>query len=489
MPQITIPIRGMHCKSCEILVEKSLKNIPGVKNVDVNYRNGIARVSFEGQQPSADVIKQKIADAGYQVGEKEKLPWLSQDPADYKNLFWAGAIILILYYFAKSIGLFNLDVATDNASLFVVLLVGLVAGVSTCMALVGGLVLGMSARHAELHPEATAMQKFRPHLYFNLGRILGYAVLGGIIGLVGSALKPSAQFLGLLTVVVGLVMIFLGLKLVEIFPALRDKTITLPKGLAKLLKINQENREYSHRSTMLTGALTFFLPCGFTQAMQLYAVSTGSFTQGFLIMGLFALGTAPGLLSVGGLSSVFKGKKARLFFAAAGVAVIMLGWLNVANGRHLAFQGRVDAPNPSGNGQTTTGEVQEVRMTQNSYGYSPNQFVVEKGKRVKWIITSTNNFSCASSLVMPKYGISRDLQKGENIIEFTPTQTGEIPFSCSMGMYRGKFIVVDDKGSVSLGGVDTVLAASESPTASGSSCGGAGGGCGGCGMAMMKQTK
>ena len=249
--------------------------------------------------------------------------------------------------------------------------------------------------------------------------------------------------MGLLTIAVGLVMIFLGLKLVEIFPALRDKTITLPKGLAKLLKINQENREYSHRSTMLTGALTFFLPCGFTQAMQLYAVSTGSFTQGFLIMGLFALGTAPGLLTVGGLSSIFKGKKARLFFAAAGVAVIMLGWLNIANGRHLAFQGRVDAPdnNSTNTTQTTSGEVQEVRMTQNSYGYSPNQFVVEKGRRVKWIITSTNNFSCASSLVMPKYGISRDLQKGENIIEFTPTQTGEIPFSCSMGMYRGKFTV------------------------------------------------
>ncbi len=442
MSQIIVPIRGMHCKSCEILVEKSLKEVAGVKSADVNYRNGIARISYDGQQPSADAIKQKISDAGYQVGEKEKLPWLSQDPADYKNLFWAGAILLVLYYFAKSFGLFNLDVATDNASLFVVLLVGLVAGVSTCMALVGGLVLGMSARHAELHPEATTMQKFRPHLYFNFGRILGYAILGGIIGLVGSALKSSAQFLGLLTIAVGLVMIFLGLKLVEIFPALRDKTIALPKGLAKLLKINQENREYSHKSTAITGALTFFLPCGFTQAMQLYAVSTGSFVQGFLIMGIFALGTAPGLLSVGGLSSVFKGKKARLFFAAAGLAVILLGWLNVANGKHLAFQGRVDsADNLNNNTQTATGEVQEVKMTQNSYGYSPNQFVVQKGKRVKWIITSTNNFSCASSLVMPKYGISRDLQKGENIIEFTPTKTGEIPFSCSMGMYRGKFIV------------------------------------------------
>ena len=47
-------------------------------------------------------------------------------------------------------------------------------------------------------------------------------LLGGIIGLVGSALKPSAQYLGLLTIAVGLVMIFLGLKLVEIFPALRE---------------------------------------------------------------------------------------------------------------------------------------------------------------------------------------------------------------------------------------------------------------------------
>ena len=474
MTQIIVPIRGMHCKSCEILVEKSLKEVAGVKSVDVNYRNGIARVSYEGQQPSADVIKQKISDAGYQVGEKEKLLWLSQDPADYKNLFWAGAIILVLYYFAKAIGLFNLDVATDNASLFVVLLVGLVAGVSTCMALVGGLVLGMSARHAELHPEATTMQKFRPHLYFNLGRVVGYAVLGSIIGFVGSALKPSAQFLGILTIAVGLVMIFLGLKLVEIFPALRDKTITLPKGLAKLLNINQENREYSHRSTVITGALTFFLPCGFTQAMQLYAVSTGSFTQGFLIMGIFALGTAPGLLTVGGLSSVFKGKKARLFFAAAGLAVIFLGWLNVANGKHLAFQGRVDVQDNSNNTtQTTSGEVQEVRMTQNSFGYSPNQFVVEKSKRVKWIITSTNNFSCASSLVMPSYGISRDLQKGENIIEFTPTKTGEISFSCSMGMYRGKFIVVDNKGQVNLGGANVAINGS-------GSCGGSGG-CGGCG--------
>jgi len=52
-------------------------------------------------------------------------------------------------------------------------------------------------------------------------------------------------------------------------------------------------------------------------------------------------------------------------------------------------------------------------------------------------------YSCASSLVVPGYDINVQLKKGENIIEFTPRETGEIKFSCSMGMYRGKFIVVD----------------------------------------------
>ncbi len=438
MPKIIVPIRGMHCKSCEILIENSLKKIQGINKVEVNHKTGLAKIFYQDQLPSAEAIKQNIIEAGYQVGQKGKLPWFSKDFSDYKNLFFAGIILFILYELAKSSGLFNLNIASNNASLLVVLLVGLVAGVSTCMALVGGLVLGVSARHAELYPEATTMEKFRPHLYFNLGRIIGYALLGGIVGLIGSAFKLSATFLGIMTIAVGGVMIFLGLKLVEIFPVLRDKTVTLPKSLAKLLKINPENKEYSHRGTMITGALTFFLPCGFTQAMQLYAVSTGSFVQGFLIMGLFALGTSVGLLSVGGLSSVFKGKKAKLFFAVAGLAVIILGWLNVANGSHLAFQGQVISSN---NNQITSGDVQEVRMTQDSYGYSPNQFTIIKGKPVRWIITSTNNFTCAASIVMPKYGINKNLEKGENIIEFTPSEIGEVPFSCSMGMYRGKFIV------------------------------------------------
>src|SRR3989339_423069 len=482
MNKCTIPIRGMHCASCEILVGEQLKKIPGVTHAKVNQKIGQAEIHYSGEKPNADVLAKAVATAGYQVGEKEKLPWLSRRGADYADLARAGLILLVLYFVARWFGLFNLNVNSGNSGVMVALLVGLVAGLSTCMALVGGLVLGISARHAEKHPEATAMQKFRPHIYFNLGRIIGYAVLGGMIGLVGQAVKPSVNTLGFLTMVIGAVMIFFGLKLIEIFPALRDKNITLPSGVARFFGLNNEVKEYSPKSAMVTGALTFFLPCGFTQAMQLYAVSTGSFWQGMTIMGLFALGTAPGLLGVGGLSSFFKGRKARLFFMAAGLAVIMLGWYNLNNGRELL--GGASVKNNSAIVAPANGTVQEVRMTQNNNGYTPDTFTVVKGRPVKWIINSTSQYSCAASIVMRKFGINQGLNAGENIINFTPTEVGTIPFSCSMGMYRGKFIVVEAGGDVSAAAVDssTDSIAGGCSIASGSAgakCGA--GGCGGCG--------
>ncbi len=166
-------------------------------------------------------------------------------------------------------------------------------------------------------------------------------------------------------------------------------------------------------------------------------MSTGSFFRGALVMSLFALGTTLGLLGIGGLASIFQKKKARVFFMVVGLAVIFLGVYNIANGgRLISFAKTPTAPVPSSQ------NFQVVKMTQGSYGYSPNIFTVKAGQPVRWIITSENPYSCASSLVVPRYGISRSLKQGENIIEFTPAQIGEIPFSCSMGMYRGKFIVV-----------------------------------------------
>ncbi len=446
MNKITVPIRGMHCASCELLVSEQLKKIHGVRTVHVSQKRALAEITYEGDRLNPAALMRAVQEAGYEIGDKQKLPWISRNSADYKDLAKAAIIILMIYFAAQWFGLFNMDVGASNSGVAVALLVGLVAGVSTCMALVGGLVLSLSARHAEEHPEATRVQKFRPHIYFNIGRIVGYALLGGAIGMLGKTFNPSANVLGIVTMVIGGVMIFFGLKLIEIFPILRDKSITLPKGIARIFGLEREVKEYSHKGALVMGALTFFIPCGFTQAMQLYAVSTGNFWQGMTIMGLFAVGTAPGLLGIGGLTSVFKGRKARQLFMTAGLAVIFLGWFNIINGSKLFSlrEGSSTAASVIPDKQT-----QVVRMTQNTGGYSPNFFVVEKDRPVKWIINSTSSFTCTASLVMPKYRISRTLSPGENIITFTPDKIGEIPFSCSMGMYRGKFIVVDNEGAES----------------------------------------
>lgn len=476
MNSLKVPIRGMHCASCEILIGKELKKIPGVASVNVNHKSAIAEVAYEDKKPTNEQITKAVQTAGYDVGEKEKLPWFSKNVSDYMDLLRAAAILFILYLIANWLNLFSLNISAPSTGVAVALLVGVVAGVSTCMALVGGLVLSLSARHAELHPEATARQKFRPHLYFNLGRIVGFAALGGLIGLIGQVFKPSVGLLGFLTIVVGAVMIFFGLKLIEIFPVLKDKSITLPTGIARFLGIHKDVREYSPKSSIVMGVLTFFLPCGFTQAMQLYAVSTGSFWQGAAVMGLFAVGTSFGLLGIGGLTSVFKGRKARIFFMIAGLAVIILGWTNITNGSRL-LDGK-SAPSIGGSNTAITGEEQIVRMTQSGSGYSPNILTIEKGRPVKWIINSTSQFSCASSLVVPKYDISQSLKLGDNVITFTPTESGEIPFSCSMGMYRGKFVVVD---SGSAQNSDSAPVAANPPAGSIGSCANGGGGCGGCG--------
>ncbi|EKE24936.1 MAG: hypothetical protein ACD_5C00351G0002 [uncultured bacterium] len=493
--KITISIRGMHCRSCEILVGDKLAEVLGVKRTIINYKKGLVEIYYEGKAPNMHEIEEAIREAGYDMGEESNKPLFSKNPEDYKDLAIAFFFLVGFYIIAKNLGLADINVGADSgASLPVVFLVGLTAGLSTCMALVGGLILGISARHSEIHPEATPMQKFRPHLFFNLGRVGGYALLGGMLGGLGSVLQLSGGTLGILTILVGVVMFALGLKLVGIFPRMENKSFSLPASVSKFFGIKKHEKEYSHKGSMITGALTFFLPCGFTQAMQLYAISTGSFTQGALIMGIFALGTAPGLLGIGGLTSVIKGIFAKRFFKFAGVLVILLAFFNISNGYNLAGW-----QFPSGDGQvastsvksdpnvTMENGVQVVRMKEIASGYSPNKFTIKKGVPVKWVIDAQAPNSCASSLVVSSLKIRKTLKKGENIIEFTPTETGKIPFSCAMGMYTGVFNVVDENGQQAASGSSETK---DKVVASASTCGsgGSGGGCGGCGAGAKPIT-
>ena len=491
MEKTTIHITGMHCRSCEILIEDEVLKIPGVKKCVVNHTRGTAEV-YHNNGLDNQMVSQAINTAGYLVGKDEK-PWFSKNPNDYTDLLAASIIVFLIYIVASSLGLFNIFKSTSNnfSSLPVVLLIGITAGFSTCMALVGGLVLGASARFAEKHPSATSIQKFKPHIFFNIGRIASYFFFGGVIGFAGSFFQLSPIVLGILTIVVGGVMFLLGAQLIEISPKLNKINISLPKSISRALGIKEHNeKEYSHKNSMVLGAMTFFLPCGFTQAMQLYAISTGDPIQGAITMGAFAIGTAPGLLGIGGLTSVVKGAIAKSFFKFAGIIVIALAVYNISNGYNLT--GIVFASPFSSNNSTVSDPnvtlengVQIVRMIQDASGYSPNTFTIKKGIPVKWIITSKDVNTCASSIVSSTLNIRASLNLGENIFEFTPSETGVIKFSCSMGMYRGTLNVVNSDGS----GGAAIPSGGSLRGEAGGSCGNGGCGCGSGAVAAQNKLQ
>src|SRR3989338_4898536 len=332
MHQKIVPIRGMHCRSCELLLEDAIGGVQGVSKVKVDFRKGRATIEHGADIQSQNEIESAVKQAGYVVGEPGKLPWITKDRTDWRYMISGAAFLAVLYYALRGTGILDFSLDEKNVDVGFAVLLGLVAGVSTCMALVGGLILGVAASPAELHPEATTWQKFRPHLFFNAGRVLGYATLGGLLGLLGSVLQVSGGILTFLTLAVGAVMIVLGLKLTNLSPRISATSFTLPSSITRFLGIKEHQKEYSHKTAMLTGALTFFLPCGFTQAMQLYAISTGDFKTGGIIMGAFALGTTPALLGIGGLSSIMKGARARMFYAVVGILVIAFGIYNIQSG-------------------------------------------------------------------------------------------------------------------------------------------------------------
>ena len=333
-------------------------------------------------------------------------------------------------------------------NLTVVFLLGITAGLSTCMTLIGGLVLGISTKYAESHPSVSKLKKFIPHLYFNLGRIFFFTIFGFILGFLGSLIKISFFYTHIFTLLVALYMLFLGVQILNIFPNLNKFKIILPLKIFEKLDLKIINKNvYSNLNAFLLGGITFFLPCGFTQAIQLYSLSTGNPVISSLTMLVFALGTSPGLIGIGGLTSIIEGKYSGYFYKFVGIVVIIFGILNMSTSINaLGLRSNLVVINSELNGVSTI-EVkdgkQNVKMTQTYKGYSPNKFVIKKGIPVVWIIDSKDLYNCSASIYSEDLKISKLLNSGENVFEFTPDKTGIIKFSCTMGMYEGYFEVIE----------------------------------------------
>ena len=449
----TVPNKGMHCASCELLKAEELESIPGVTSAQASLKTSSATI-VSAEQVSDKDIESAVQAAGYEVGyESGRKPFITHNERVWKDFAIGIIVVLGLYVLFQVLGIDKLVSSTSNSTSTgtMALLVGLTAGFSTCMALIGGLVISVAAKYAENHPTETALQKFRPHLFFNAGRIVSFIAFGAIIGAIGSAFALKGTFLGLLTIAVGAVMLILGLQLTEIFPRI-TRGLTLPSGLAKKLGINaRKEREYSHKNAFLMGAATFFLPCGFTQAMQLLAVSTGNPVQAAVIMGAFAIGTTPGLLTLGGLTSVVKGAFAQRFFRIVGVIVVAMALINFTNGFTLAGLNRfLDSSKPMVNTavqqESSEGSVILNTTFKLKEDIVPSTFTAKVGQKTTLVVdVKEDGQGCMSTIMIiglddsPQY-----LKKGKKIeLTFTASKPGTYTIACAMGVPRGSITVTE----------------------------------------------
>jgi len=320
-------------------------------------------------------------------------------------------------------------------------LTGVVASLSSCLAIVGSTVAAFSLK--QKNEKKTFLNgSLLPNLFFHSGRLVAFFVLGGLLGFMGGQLKMEGNFFSLYLILISLLLAWLGLNILGLIPSISALGIRMPKGT---LRIWQKLKNFDNPwSAVFLGALTFFLPCGFTQSVQLLALASGGFWSGGGLLFFFALGTLPVLLLFGTTVAWVKSKKWIFFQKAVGVLIIFSAFFTFSSGRALLQSKKAGNLSPLVESEERTVEtVQAVEMKITSSGFRPNILKIKEGASVKWIINGDEVSGCTNKIIIPSLGIEKNILPGENVIEFRSTarKGEEIPFSCWMGMVRGKFIV------------------------------------------------
>jgi uncharacterized protein len=337
----------------------------------------------------------------------------------------------------------------ESLNLTTVFLTGLLAGGLSCMAVQGGLLATTIAQNEEEALIAKRKsQPVLPVLYFLVAKLTAYTILGFFLGLLGSFFAISTTAKAIMLAAVSFFMIGTALNMLNIHPIFEHFVIHPPKFLSKLITKQSKNTQFL--SPAILGALTIFIPCGITQSMIALAITSASPTLGALIMFIFVLGTSPVFFTIGyfiaKLGELFK----KRFLKAIAFLIIFLAVFNLNNA--LALSGNPvsaedvlngvkctisSASCDTGGGQSQpTVDNQVIEITNSSY--SPSEFWIKSGTKTTITLSNKNAGGCIQAFTIPTLNIQTVVPVGTSkTIIIEPQSPGDIPFMCSMGMYRG----------------------------------------------------
>lgn len=371
-------------------------------------------------------------------------------------LFTLGSmIILIIFLLLKTFSLEANVFSSSPTNLWVILLTGLTVGGLTCLAVQGGLLTSVIAasEEEEIQEGINRKSTIFPTLAFLSAKLIAYTALGFVLGAFGGAIGISQTAQIIMQFLAGLYMVVVAFNLLNVHPIFRYAVIQPPRFLTK--KVRNQSKSKELFAPAFLGAMTIFIPCGTTLAMEALAISSANAFIGSSIMAAFVLGTTPLFFGVGWLTSILGDNFRTKFLRIAAIIVIYLGITSmngalVASGSSFTLQSlaenfpiqiSLNADNVSTDSINNTkiiNGVQNVDLAITARGYTPGVIRVKRGQPVKLNLKSSDAYSCASAFRIPSLGIARNLQpNATDSVEFTPQTEGKIAFNCSMGMYRG----------------------------------------------------
>ncbi|BCN31950.1 urease accessory protein UreH domain-containing protein [Anaeromicropila herbilytica] len=441
MNHTIIKLSGLSCPACEYKIEKEVKSLLGVEKVKVDYQTSMADVFFNPNQVTMEEIKNIIIKTGYEVitkeDEEEKV-----EKHSFSTTLYFGIIIFGIYIIIKNtIGFQFYPEITRNMGYGMLFIAGLFTSIH-CVAMCGGINLSQCISCSGCEKEGI-YHKAKPSLFYNMGRVTSYTILGGIVGTVGSVFSVNIETKAIISIAAGIFMIIMGINMLDVIPALRKLMPRLPKNL-----VDKIESQKSGRTPFIVGILNGFMPCGPLQAMQLYALATGSFLGGALSMFLFSLGTVPLMFLFGVISTMINSSFTKQMMKISAMLVIILGI--VMSNRGLSFIGFGGIANIA---PIAKEQVMDENQAVLKKGYQTittdlesgryQSFTVTKNVPLKWIIKADkeNLNGCNGEIIVYDYKIDKVLKVGENVIEFTPTKTGNISYTCWMGMISANITV------------------------------------------------
>lgn len=197
-----------------------------------------------------------------------------------------------------------------------------------CVGMCGPIALALPLNRESLFSKVTGA------LLYNTGRVLMYAFLGGLFGLIGQSIVIAGyqQSLSITLGIIILLMILLPDKLANRFRFLSFTYSFIGKVKQKLKTLFKQN---SYSSLFIIGTLNALLPCGLVYLGIAGAIAAGSILKGGIFMAVFGLGTAPAMFSValisGGINMNVRKKinKVVPVFAVSMALLLILRGLNL----------------------------------------------------------------------------------------------------------------------------------------------------------------